>query len=145
MTERRQFDPIAILLAALTGATGWISLGALAVTSDRVARIGVLPPLWALPTLMASGAGVAALLRVPRQVAWPLLPVFVLWLPWLPLAITPAALVWEGPLESVVWTASLGGLVLAWLARDQETLNALVAKHHGKGESGFDKVVSIVG
>ena len=35
--------------------------------------------------------------------------------------------------------------VLAWLARDQETLNALVAKHHGKGESGFDKVVSIVG
>jgi hypothetical protein len=35
--------------------------------------------------------------------------------------------------------------VLAWLAGDQEALSALIAKHHGKEEPGFDKAVSILG
>src|SRR5262245_621188 len=102
MPSRRRgeaIDRLAIVLAALTGATAWISLGALTVTSDRLARVGVVPPLWALPVLIVAAAGLTALLRLPRAVAWSLLPAFVLWLPWLPMAITPAVLIWEGPLE----------------------------------------------
>ena len=119
VTESRRMDPAAIVLAALVGATGWISLGALAVTSERVVRLGVLAPFWMLPTLIAIAGGVAAATKMPRSAAWALAPVLVLWLPWLPIQIPAAFLIWEGPLEAPVWIAAGLGAVVAWFNDDR--------------------------
>ncbi len=108
-----QLDGIVLVVASLAGATAWISLGALAVTSDRLARLGVLPPLWTLPVLVIGAALAAIGLRLRRAAAWPLLSTLVLWLPWLPLGVAPAFLIWEGPLEAVVWVAALTGVAAA--------------------------------
>jgi hypothetical protein len=108
-----QLDAIVLVVASLAGATAWISLGALAVTSDRLARLGVLPPLWTLPVLVIGAALAAIGLRLRRAAAWPLLSTLVLWLPWLPLGVASAFLIWDGPLEAIVWVAALTGVAAA--------------------------------
>jgi hypothetical protein len=103
---------MALCLAAAAGATSWVSYGTLAVTSDRVTRVGALPPFWTLAALVIAALAAAAAIGLRRTHAWPLLVATVLWLPWLPMAIPAAWLIWEGPLEAAVW-ASAGAGVLA--------------------------------
>jgi len=106
-------DRGALVLGTVSGASAWISLGALAVTSDQLARVGVLPPLWALGACLAGGFLAAWITRLRTHEAWPLTLTLLLWLPWLPLPIFPALTIWEGPLEPLVWIAALDGVVFA--------------------------------
>jgi hypothetical protein len=110
-----RFDPVALVVAALAGATVWISLGTLAVTSERGIRLGAVPPLWTLAALVSAAPVIAAAIRLRRAEAWPLLVAAILWLPWIPRAIPTAWLIWEGPLEVAVWLTVLAGVVVARL------------------------------
>jgi hypothetical protein len=101
---------VPIAIAALTGASLWVSLGTLAVTqADSRFRIVALPPLWLLVVLMLLAAGAAWRLRLSSDRAWPLALSGLLWLPFVPGQIPAAFLVWQGPIEAAVWAAVLLG------------------------------------
>ena len=100
------------LVALLAGSGFYFSLGGLSVFRAETAdRIGVLPPLWVLLLVLAL-CGLAALLI--RSHRWSLLwlPALLLALPWLPLPIPAAFLLWLGPLASVIWVAAAACAVL---------------------------------
>lgn len=112
MTSRSQnaqaAGPVArfatVALAVLAGASVWVSLGTIAVTNTAtMGRIAALPPGWWLAGLAVTGGvlGWATGNSVLR--AWPLSLAGVLWLPYLPGEIPAAFLIWQGPLEGLVW------------------------------------------
>ena len=92
-------------MAAAVGA--WLSLGALAVTSEAssAARIGLLPPVWSLELFVAVAVGVMAAWRPEPARTLPLFLSLLLWLPWLPGPIPASFLLWTGPVVWLVWTA----------------------------------------
>lgn len=91
----------------------WVSLGVLALTdaADR-ARVGALPRLWALVTLMGVGTALALLGRMSAARSSPLLLAGLLWLPWLPIRVPAAFLIWIGPAEIAIWCVIVAGLLL---------------------------------
>lgn len=100
-------------LAALAGASAWISLGQLAVLDARAVRVAAMPPLWWLAILVVAATGVAMVTRLSLPRAWPLALSLLLWLPYLPAPIPAVFLLWQGPLEALVWLAIAGGVVFA--------------------------------
>ncbi len=101
--------------AVVLALAAWVSYGALCVvdTASWPRRVGLLPPWW-LPLLLAFAAGVA-LLRVRRSALLPLLIPSCLLLPWLPVAVPAAALIWTGHVVVWVWIATVIGVaVAAW-------------------------------
>jgi hypothetical protein len=103
----------ALVLGTLAGASAWISLGALAVTGDQIARVGVVPPLWALAAFIATAVLATWIARLETSQAWPLALTLLLWLPWLPMPIFSPLTVWEGPMEALVWIAAIAGVAVA--------------------------------
>lgn len=100
------------MLAALAGASAWLSLGVMAVVDPaNGARVAALPPVWLLGTLMAAAAGMAWMVRLPLHRAWPLAIAGLVWLPFVPGRVPDAFLMWHGPLEAAVWFAVAAGLV----------------------------------
>ncbi|MGD9905699.1 MAG: hypothetical protein AB7U83_19680 [Vicinamibacterales bacterium] len=101
------------LAGAWVGASAWLSAGTLAVTGSSLSRIGALPDIWWLGGAVAGG-GAAGLLAARRIGGLgPLAGLAVLWLPWLPFHVPAAFLLWEGPLEGVVWAGVVAALVSA--------------------------------
>src|SRR5262249_45103273 len=102
MTAKRLSLPLfaAIFPAALAL---WVSFGALAVgDGPGPSRIGVLPsPWWIVVTLAIV---IAAVLAAGRRAALLWLSAIVL-LPWLPLPVPMAALIWTGALRWWLWCA----------------------------------------
>lgn len=100
-------------IGALAGATAWMSLGLVGVLdADRLTRVVALPPLAWLGALAVVGASTGGLVRLPTR-AWTPLSLLVLpWLPWLPVRVPAAWLMWDGPLEGAVWTVALGGMAI---------------------------------
>jgi hypothetical protein len=101
------------LVALLAGSGFYLSLGGLSVIrAETTDRIGVLAPPWVL-ILVAGLCGLAALLI--RSHRWSLLwlPALLLPLPWLPLPIPAAFLLWLGPLAWVIWAALAASAVVA--------------------------------
>lgn len=95
----------------LGGASVWISLGTVAVTNaSTMGRIAALPPLWWLAVLAVAGAAIAAAARLSASQAWPLSLSALLWVPYLPGPVPAVFLVWQGPLEGVVWIGIVAGL-----------------------------------
>lgn len=108
---------ISAILAAFAGASVWISLGILAVTqSDSRTRIVALPPLWFLGLLVAVPAVIVWRRRVGVRRLRPLAMTALLWLPYLPGQIPSAFLLWQGPIEGLVWLTVAAGFVAeaAW-------------------------------
>jgi hypothetical protein len=108
-------------LAAFAAASVWVSLGTMMVLDARtLARAVALPPLWLLGAMAAAGAVVSVRLRWPPSRLWPLALTVLLWLPYLPSRVPAAFLIWDGPIEGLVWTAVAAGLLAprvgAWLA-----------------------------
>jgi hypothetical protein len=107
-----RIHPGALALAAVAGASVWISWGVLAITNDHGVRLGMLPPPW----MAVAGAAVAGMvvwfLRITTDQAWPLLLTVVLWVPWLPVEVPAAFLAWEGPLEGLLWVMAVGGVTV---------------------------------
>ncbi len=101
------------LAGAFAGASVWVSLGTLAVLdATDLTRVGALPsPAW-LAALAAIGAATGAAVPVSPGALAPLTALLCLWLPWLPLRVPPAFLLWDGPLEIAVWGWVAG--TMAW-------------------------------
>jgi hypothetical protein len=93
--------------ALAAGAAAWLSLGALAVTSETGAasRVGVLPPLWLLAAFLVVSCAVVAMRRPAPASAAPLFLTLLLWLPWLPGSIPASFALWTGPSVALVWIA----------------------------------------
>lgn len=104
----------ASILALLTAVSIWLSLGTLAVTGgDTSSRIAAFPFSLILGALAVAAVTIALIGWVRIDDAWPLAISVVLWLPFLPGAIPPAFLIWQGPIEGVVWAVAIGGLLVA--------------------------------
>jgi hypothetical protein len=101
--------------AAIAAGALWVSFGTLAVTGPApgAARLGVLPPLWALAVSAAAvGALAWALARrgaspAPLALSAPML------LPWVPGPVPHVFLIWTGPIVWAVWAAVAATLVAA--------------------------------
>ena len=101
---------------ALIGSTVWLSQGVLGLVDPvRLTRVAALPDWPWLAALAVGGAVLMALARVPARAWSPLVALVLVWLPWLPFRVPAAFLLWEGPLEAVVWCSAIGGV--AWLCR----------------------------
>ncbi len=96
------------------GVAAWCSLGSVGlVGADTPARVALLPPWWLLLVLIA---GVFAVLRVARLSAEQISPLFVsafAILPWLPVPLPAAALIWTGPFVIAIWVSALAGVAVA--------------------------------
>ncbi len=120
MTSRSQNAPGAtrvarigaVALATFAGASVWVSMGTQAVASpSTMERIAVLAPAWLLGGLALSGAVLAIAAKPSPIRLWPLSLTVLLWLPYLPGTIPAAFLMWQGPLEGLVWLAIVVGMV----------------------------------
>ena len=97
----------------LAGGTAWLSAGTLAVTSGDGSRVAALPPASFLIAALAV-AGVAAwFARLRLSNSWPLAISLLIWLPFLPGMVPDAFLLWQGPIEAMVWAIVGAGLVYA--------------------------------
>ncbi|HSL68602.1 MAG TPA: hypothetical protein VK864_00100 [Longimicrobiales bacterium] len=101
--------------AACVGIAAWCSLGALGIAGASAvsARVALLPPWWLLAVLVAASW---TLLRALRFSSAELSPFFVsalLILPWLPVPLPAAALLWTGAFVPGVWAAVAVGVIVA--------------------------------
>jgi hypothetical protein len=95
----------AVPAAAFAALAVWLSSGAIALRNPSGARIGALP-LGAVPILGA--ALVAAIVlaigsRHSRGAAVAVSPLALLLIPWLPVPLAPAFLIWTGALTVPIW------------------------------------------
>ena len=98
---------------AAVAASVWISAGTLAVVNaTTLARVAALPDATWLAVAIVAGAVVGALVRPRRSILAPLALLALLWLPWLPVRVPATFLMWEGPLEGLVWAAVVAAV--AW-------------------------------
>ena len=94
-----------LLLALWAGFIAWLSLGTIGFASASGSRIGLLPANVTSWTIVLTAAlGVAALVRKGAP-AWPLSLLVLLVLPWLPVPVPAAFLIWSGPVAAFVWIA----------------------------------------
>ncbi len=101
-----------LIVAGFAGTSIWLSLGTLVVTNgNTISRMAALPPMWLLPTL-AAAVLVAFVVCLPHSRGTPLLPSILIWLPYLPGRIPAGFLIWQGPLEALVWLLVLLGFII---------------------------------
>ena len=92
-----------ILAAAAAALTAWLSQGLFAYAGSGSARIGLLPvSAWAFAVSVAVGGIVFAAVRRGFSAA-PLCLLGLVVLPWLPMPLPHAVLLWTGPLAILVW------------------------------------------
>ncbi len=118
MTSARVVGPLVgrLALGAWVGVSVWLSQGVVAlVEPGRLTRVGALPGWPWLAAALIGGAVIAAAVRMPALARPPLLCLALLWLPWLPWRVPAVFLIWDGPLEGVVWLAVGAGV--AWTSR----------------------------
>lgn len=105
-----QGGPAAVFLAASV----WLSFGRVAVvTAQTQTRLVVLPGWWVLAALTITALAIsrAAAWSTPRWRA--ALPALLIWLPYVPGRVPAAFLIWQGPIEAVVWLIVVIGLAIA--------------------------------
>ncbi|MEP7118749.1 MAG: hypothetical protein ABI880_14265, partial [Acidobacteriota bacterium] len=111
--SRTDAGPVIGRLAAgvFVGASMWLSQGVLALVDPvRVMRVGALPSFSWLAASCVAGAALALLTRLPGRAWPPLLLLVLVWLPWLPARVPDAFLMWDGPLEGLVWLSAVAGV-----------------------------------
>src|SRR5262245_24226499 len=102
--------------AAVSIALGaWCSLGALGVADHGagVSRVALLPPWWVLPILLVVSIAATTFARPSVRQLDALLGSTLALLPFLPIPLPPAALLWTGPFLVSVWLAVFLGVVAA--------------------------------
>ncbi|MBY0494619.1 MAG: hypothetical protein K2Y23_10420 [Cyanobacteria bacterium] len=112
MLDRRS-RVAASVLALLTAVSIWLSLGILSVPGGDTSRIAALPSFWILIGLAAVLPAAVWFAKLELDDVWPLAISIVLWLPFLPFGVPAAFLIWEGPIEAVVWGIVIAGLIAA--------------------------------
>jgi hypothetical protein len=109
--------PVIVTFAASLFASiaAWLSFGAIGFRRPSGARIGVLP-LEPVPLACALAAGVVAFVlmrRRGRSAAFAVAPLALVVVPWLPIPLPPAFLIWTGALTVPIWLAAAIALMLA--------------------------------
>lgn len=112
MPDRRS-QRAASILALLTAVSIWLSAGTLAVTSGDTSRIAALPSIWILGVLAVVAVALARIAKLRLEHAWPLAISLLLWLPFLPGSLPPSLVMWEGPIEGIVWLIVVVGVIAA--------------------------------
>ena len=114
------------LAAACAFALGtYAAFGAVALYgSDPSLRIALPGPLWTLILPPAAALSFVLVGRPSSREAAPLWLPSVALLPWLPLPIPPAALLWTGPLARALVVAAIAGVLLSQFSRDDARANA---------------------
>ena len=111
----RRFSAPAAAAVLGCALAAWVSAGALAVVSQTgSSRIGLLPPVW-VPAVAAVLVAAAVVAARGAATAVPLVFTSVLLLPWLPVPVPDAFLVWAGPLAWWVWAGTLAMLAARFL------------------------------
>ena len=100
-----------VILALLTALSIWLSAGTLAVTGGDTQRIAALPSLWILGALAVVAIVAARVTKLRLDESWPLAISLLLCLPFLPGPIPSAFLLWQGPIEGIVWLFVIAGLI----------------------------------
>src|SRR5436190_7768493 len=103
--DAKRLSPLRLSLVFVAALAAWVSAGALSVASSqpRAPRIGVLPPPGWLAVCVAT-LGAVVLTWWPRRPRVVVLALStLLLLPWLPVPIPAAFLVWVGPLRVWLW------------------------------------------
>ena len=110
-----RLTPAAALAAACAGAAAWCSLGSVALSDagPRAVRVAVVPPYWWLAALIAGSVALAWVFRLSSERAKPLFFSAVILLPWLPVKLPAALLLWAGPFVWLVWAAIAAALLTA--------------------------------
>jgi hypothetical protein len=100
-------------VAMLAGLAAWCSLGALGLADHGggVSRVAMLPPWWVLLIFLAVSIAAARLARPSRLQLDALLGSTLTLLPFLPVPLPPAALLWTGPFRVAVWIAVVFGVI----------------------------------
>lgn len=107
-----------VAAGVFVGATLWLSFGVIALVDlTRLTRVGGLPDWPWLAASVATGVATLAAVAVPATALPPLVVLALIWLPWLPGRVPGAFLMWDGPLEALVWAGALGGVL--WFSRDR--------------------------
>jgi hypothetical protein len=99
----------------VAGIAAWCSLGTLGLveTGGLQGRVGFLPPWWLLPILIVCALVILRLIRLPPAALNPLFGLGLAILPWLPVPLPAAALVWTGPVAIAVWVFAIAGAIAA--------------------------------
>jgi hypothetical protein len=108
-------DQLTGLAAALCAGTAiWCSLGTIGLTGEPpdVTRVALLAPWLALPVSVLVVFVAIRVLRLSTRQQLPLFGSAILVLPWLPVRLPPAALIWTGAPTVVVWAAVMAGLLI---------------------------------
>ena len=105
-------------LTALGAAfAGWLSLGAVAVvTASTADRVAVLPPLWTLVVMAVFGLAAAWLIRAHPSSSLVWLPSLFPIVPWLPMIVPAAGLLWTGGLATLIWM-TIGAAIFRYAVR----------------------------
>jgi hypothetical protein len=114
----------ASILALLTAGSVWLSAGIL--QGGGTTRIAALPSLWIFALLAVAFVAAAWIARLRLEHAWPLVISLVLWLPFLPIDVPAPFLLWEGPIEGLVWLTVIVGVVTAWASEKAPTASRSV-------------------
>ncbi|PYR93984.1 MAG: hypothetical protein DMF84_07090 [Acidobacteria bacterium] len=100
-----------MLAALVAAAAAWLSSGTIALDATAAVRIGLLPrdPMHLAVAALIGFVVLAIGLRGERGrgVTIAVSPLVLLFLPWLPLRVPAALLIWSGGLESLVWIAAV--------------------------------------
>ncbi len=108
--------PLSAIAVLWTMAAAWLSQGAVALGDAGASRLGILPvtPV-ALTMVLFAGALVLGLIRAGAS-RLPLALLGLTMVPWLPLPVPAATLLWTAPLVLVVWAGVLVALLatVAW-------------------------------
>lgn len=101
--------------AACAGLAAWCSLGTLGLSSSgsTISRLALLPPWWLLPAFIVAAIAIVRAARLSPAQLSPLFGTGVTILPWLPLPLPSAALLWTGPFALAVWIAAIAGVMAA--------------------------------
>ncbi|MDQ2989340.1 MAG: hypothetical protein M3R60_09605, partial [Pseudomonadota bacterium] len=96
------------------GAAAWCSLGTVGLIGQgsTAVRLALLPPWWLLPVLIAVAFAAVRIARLSTPQLLPLYGSALAILPWLPVSLPAAALLWTGPCVAAVWCAVVVGLIV---------------------------------
>src|SRR5580765_8323940 len=102
-----------VAACATAGAALWCSLGTvgLAGSPSAATRLALLPHWWLLPISIRAMCGVDRLARLTSAQLSVLIGSGLTILPWLPVPLPAATLIWTGPCILAVWTAVVAGVI----------------------------------
>ena len=102
-----------IVAAVSVGLAAWCSLGALGLADHGagVSRVALLPPWWLLPIFLVVSIAATRLAPLSSRQLDALLGSSLALVPFLPMPLPAAALLWTGPFVVSVWVAVVLGVI----------------------------------